>query len=222
MLIFVTNNCYNESQFIRRTQFTRSSDIVSPTCTYRNIECTSSNVGENNADSNMRILTQIWTHRSTNINLLGSLSTEVTLIPAKSYSYSAKFDSSSTKHQIIIIHAENDISHQYYALKTGRQIGLKAIRYGLETSNSWICLYLDKTVTHVNNFPITTTIKNKTENIRHSKQKIYETRTGKRTEVTRSFIILAQSVVLSNVFPATPKSEFQNIFKVTMLIYPPN
>lgn len=172
--------------------------------------------------SNMRILTQIWTHRSTNINLLGSLSTEVTLTPAKSYSYSAKFDSSSTKHQIIIIHAEDDISHQYYALKTGKLIGLKAIRYGTETSNSWMCLYLVKTVTHVNNFPITTTIKNKTENIRHSKQKIYETRTEKRTEVTRSLLILAQSVVLSNVFPVIPNSEFQNIFKVTMLIYPPN
>ena len=45
MLIFVTNNCYNESQFIR------TSDIVSLTCTYRNIECTSLSVCENNADS---------------------------------------------------------------------------------------------------------------------------------------------------------------------------
>ena len=168
--------------------------------------------------SNMKILTQIWTHRSTNINLLGFLSTEVTLTPAESYSYSAKFDSSSTKHQIIIIHAEDDISHQYYGLKTGKLISLKAIRYATETSNSWMCLYLVKTVTHVNNLPITTTIKNKTENIRHSHQKIYET----RTEVTRSFLILAQSVVLSNVFPVIPNSEFQNIFKVTMLIYPPN
>ena len=173
-------------------------------------------------NSNMMILTQIWTHRSTNINLLGSLSTEVTFTPAKSYSYSAKFDSSSTKHQIIIIHAEDDISHQYYALKTGKLSGLKAIKYGTETSNSWMCLYLVKTVTHVNNFPITATMKSKTENIRHSKQKIYETRTEKRTEVTRSLLILAQTVALSNVIPLIPNSEFQNIFKVTMLIYPPN
>lgn len=101
---------------------------------------------------------------------------------------------------------------------TGKLIGLKTLRYGTKTSRSRICLYLNKTVAHVINFQKTITIKNKTKNIRKN-ENIYETRAEKKTENTRPMIILTQRVVLSNVCPVIPNSEFENILKGIMLIY---
>ena len=114
----------------------------------------------------------------------------------KSYSHAAQLDSSRTKDQAIIIHATDDTSLQDYALAIRKLIGPKSIRYISKISNNRICAYLDKkeTVLHLTNLHKTITVKNNKLNL-------------------RPMLTPAQRIILSNVSPVIPNSEFEKIFK---------
>ena len=110
----------------------------------------------------------------------------------KSYSHAAQLNTSPIKEQAIIIHATDDTSLQDYALAKGKLIGLKSIRYISKISNNRICAYLDKkeTVLRLTNLHTTITVNNNTLNL-------------------RPMLTPAQRIILSNVTPVIPNSEFE-------------
>ena len=90
----------------------------------------------------------------------------------------------------------DDTSLQDYALSIGKLIGPKSVRYISKISNNRICAYLDKkeTVLHLTNLLKTITVDNNTLNLRPT-------------------LTPAQRIILSDVSPVIPNSEFEKIFK---------
>ena len=119
-------------------------------------------------------------------------------------SHAVQPDTSPTKDQAIIIHAIDDTSHQDYTLAIEKLIGTKSIRCISKISNNRICAYLDKkeTVLHLTNLHKTRTVNNNTLNL-------------------RPMLTPAQKIILSNVAPVIPNSEFEKFSKETTSSYAP-
>ena len=113
-------------------------------------------------------------------------------ISTKSYSHAAQLDASPTNDQAIIIHAIDDTSLQGYALAIGKLIGPKSIMYISKISNNRICAYLvkEEIVLHLTNLHKTITVNNNALNL-------------------RPMLTPAQRIILSNISPVIPNSEFE-------------